>query len=875
MRFFNRAKDNLLFRAKNDIHSIQLEFHKIKDKGRETIQFTLPFSDSEFRERFTWQNFDRYVAFEELSEVGVVSSDNQMTVEDYYELLDSETVEVLKRIGLPTEVLPVTGDISIEGIPAKEPIFHLKLRNSKNQVLEQIADVTLPFIKVNQDVQYVVPKAIWLLAEAIEFTGYQSGYEKTAKIKKLAVEAGVVLDSFLEREEYEYIEDYEISPEMIDDTTLQLKIKSEDPLIENHLNSSALKSSVRSPGLKRTRYETSAAVREDIQVIKEKGPLKNDEIPMFFENPSSIFPEHTFQIDLEQFSSRVKGMIEIKRPRLMMSEGKWGWFDSESGTEIPINEEALKKVLDQHPDDLFVPYEKAWIYADKKLRDTINGDTTEKIEKPGVMVLDILDNEKSLEYQNEVNESVQYKHVPLPNGLQAELYEHQKEGFNWLCALYQNKRGGLLADDMGLGKTIQVLTFLLHLYEKNELGKTLVVLPIALIENWSDEIKKFAPSLEQFIYVHQGSKRLKKTALLNEKLIIFTSYDTLKIDQLIFGPIDFQSIITDEAQNIKSHASQRSFAIRALKAEFRLAMTGTPVENSLEELWAIMDFAHPGSLGSLSDFKKRYIRDENYEELMIKLKPFYLRRTKDEVLKDQLPTKHILPPRYVQASSIQQSLSSTMLSSVNNNSAHMLNVLTHLRQLYAHPGVFEPAQNEKDSSSVPKMKEVIDILNTAKKNQEKVLIFTEFRKVQSLLKQEISKTYGISVPVINGTTKERPEAVRQFNNSAGFGVMILSPKAAGVGLTITSANHVIHYTRWWNPAVENQATDRVYRIGQTKDVFVYQIITTDTKTFPEGTVEEIMDRMLAEKSDLAKNVIIPFDTKSLQREVLETFKAKM
>lgn len=846
-----------------------------RGKGRETVEFSLPFTDSEFRERYTWDGFDQYLAFEELIETGMLTPDNQLAIETYYDLLGSEMSDVLKRIGLPTELAAVTGELSIEGIPAKDPTFHLILRNEKNQVLEQVAEVSLPFVKVSQGIQYVVPKAMWLLAEAVASNEYASGYEKTAKVKMLAQEVGVTLDSFLEREEYEYIDTYELSPQMIDDHTMELKITSDNPLITDHLNSSAMKSSIRSSGLKRTRYETSEAVRSDIEVIKQKGTLKNDEIPMFFENPSSIFPEYNFQIDLEQFSTRVKGMIEIKKPRLMMSEGKWGWFDSESGIELEIDQTELKKVLDEHPKDLFVSYRKTWIYADKKLRASINEENKEVVEKTGVMVLDILNNEKDLEYQNEVNESIEYQEVPLPAGLQANLYEHQKEGYNWLCTLFQNKRGGLLADDMGLGKTIQVLTFLLHLYEKNELGKTLLVLPIALIENWSDEIHKFAPNLAPFIYIHQGSTRLKQTSQLDKKLLIFTSYDTLKIDQLLFGPLDFQSIITDEAQNIKSHASQRSFAIRALKAEFRLAMTGTPVENSLEELWAIMDFAHPGALGSLSDFKQRYIRNENYKELMQRITPFYLRRTKDEVLKDQLPTKHLLPPRYVQASPIQQSLGSTMLSSVNNNKAHMLNVLTHLRQLYAHPGIFEPIQEHLKTSSVPKMKEVIDILNNAQLKQEKVLIFTEFRKVQSLLKQEISKKYGISVPIIDGSTAERPEVVRQFNNSEGFGVMVLSPKAAGVGLTITSANHVIHYTRWWNPAVENQATDRAYRIGQKKDVYVYQIITTDTSNFPGGTVEEIMDRMLAEKSDLANNVIIPFDTKSLQQEVFDTFKEKI
>lgn len=197
---------------------------------------------------------------------------------------------------------------------------------------------------------------------------------------------------------------------------------------------------------------------------------------------------------------------------------------------------------------------------------------------------------------------------------------------------------------MGLGKTIQVIAFLLRQQKRNKLKPTLIVLPIALIENWQEEIRKFAPSLNRSIYVHKGSGRYKSAEQISQFDIILTSYDTLKIDQLILGKIDFQSIICDEAQNVKSHSSQRSRALRAMKYEFRLAMTGTPVENSLEELWSIMDFVQPGRLGSLREFKRKYKETDDYEGLLREIKPFYLRRTKAEVLDDRMPRKYINDP---------------------------------------------------------------------------------------------------------------------------------------------------------------------------------------------------------------------------------------
>ncbi len=843
------------------------------------MQLHIPFSDSEFRDRHKWGNFDSYLAYEELCDLGLMNDQGEMQVTTFYESMaiiengkdEAEIGPLLKRIGLPSQCYSPISRLEIIGLPAKAPDFKLHLKTEGNENLVYAAQVEFPFVHFEEE-SYFIPENLWNLSKSIEFEGFDSGFEKTAKIRSLAIEASVELDDFLQREEYHYIDSYEVVPEMVDSETLELKIIGKNEVESAHLNAASKTTSVRQ-NMDRQRYQSSAAVTNDLEILERKKYLKGQEIPQFFENPLSLFPEHDFVFDLESFSERVQGFVEIKRPRAQMKEGKWGWFDDVTGEPLEIDREELKKAIQERPKQQFVPYQNSWVYVDKKLRGDLELEHVEKILQTPKMALAIKDNEQELSFALGNVESTSYKTYPIPSTLAVKLFPHQVEGFNWICSLEESGSGGLLADDMGLGKTMQVITFLLRQQQLNKLKPSLIILPKALIENWYNEIVKFAPALSSGIFVHTGSTRLNNVADLQSCELIFTTYDTLKIDQLLFGQVNFQSIIADEAQNVKSHGSQRSHAIRALKGEFRLAMTGTPVENSLEELWTIMDFVQPGALGSLSEFKKLYIKEMRHELLMEKLKPFYLRRTKAEVLKNELPAKHILKPYYIQASAIQEDLAYTMMTSIKSAKANMLTVIGNLRQLYAHPAVFDHIPNDIRIKEAPKLEKVFQLLDDIKKKNEKVLIFTDFRKVQSILKREISARYGIQVPTIDGNTSNRPDVVQRFGATDGFGVMVLSPKAAGVGLTITSANHVIHYTRWWNPAVENQATDRAYRIGQEKEVFVYQIITQDSKNFPNGTVEEIMHKMLTEKSELADNVIIPFDTSSFQKEVQEAFKA--
>ncbi|MCL6518152.1 DEAD/DEAH box helicase, partial [Alicyclobacillus sp.] len=451
--------------------------------------------------------------------------------------------------------------------------------------------------------------------------------------------------------------------------------------------------------------------------------------------------------------------------------------------------------------------------------------------------------------------------------LKATLFDHQLSGFRWLVRQWDQGAGGLLADDMGLGKTVQVIALLAHLHEQGQLAPTLLVVPLALMDTWREELAKFAPTLPG-PYLHLGPGRVRNVEWLQHQPLTLTTYDTLRRDQLLFGKVKYRAIICDEAQTAKAHSSQRSHALRAMQGHLRLAMTGTPVENRLEELWTIMDFVQPGRLGSLKAFRETYGRGQAMPELFEKIRPHYLRRTKEEVLADKLPQKTV-QVMYVDSSAEQQAYARAIVTEVHHKRIHPLQALARLRLLYAHPGAVTQRLAGLPPERVPKLEAVLRILDAVRERGEKALIFTESRRVQALLVEALMRRYGVpEVPVINGESTHRQAMVTQFNAAPGFRVCILSPRAAGVGLTLTSANHVIHYTRWWNPAVENQATDRVYRIGQTRPVTVYHVITKDPANFPKGTVEEHIHALLEEKQDLARQVLVPFDVRSVQDQVM-------
>jgi len=844
---------------------VEIKLHLVEGKG--TTPLSLPLIKAQIEELYKVPGFLHYVAWEELYESGLLDN-SLLKYEDYYQIINEENgADILQLLGLPINEMKVNGELLLKSLP-QEADLKLELRNSEGKILDRIGKQSGALFQKDSEL-YLFSESIYSLKKAVN-DQYENGYQKVGVCQNLAKAAGIRLENFLEKESYHVVDQYDLDIKIHNPNHIELVAKGMSSHETEHLNQPSIVSSVKD-GIKRERFVKTIQVNEDLQQIFTKRHISGEEVPIFLENPSAVLPEHDYLIDLESFSERVRGLIPIEKVRPRFTEGTgFMWFNDDGEQVAGYDPDFLIELMEKHPNQQYVEYEGKWIYLDPTLRKRLlELPTDEENKMKQHFALDIKDNEDELDFVIDRNKETSIHSYPIPSTLKADLYEHQLEGFQWLCHLEKQGIGGLLADDMGLGKTIEVITFLLHQKEKQMLKPTLVVLPIALIENWIEEIHKFAPALAGSMYVHKGGSRLKSSEMIARHELVFTSYDTLKIDQLLLGKIKFRSIICDEAQNAKSHSSQRSRALRAMQSDFRLAMTGTPVENSLEELWSIMDFVHPGELGSLKEFRRTFIQTNDYDGLLEKIRPFYLRRTKKDVLDDRLPKKYADKVLRVEASKTQRSIASSMLQTKETGQVAILNMLMRLRQLYGHPGVIIPQYETLPANEVPKLEKLLEIVEKVKGKNEKILIFTEFRKLHSILKRLFMQRYGISVPIIDGETKNRQSVVNMFNNTSGFGIMILSQKAAGVGLTITSANHVVHYTRWWNPAVENQATDRVYRIGQQKDVNVYQIITTDLANFPQGTVEELMHELLERKRELAENVIVPFNMSDLQKELVE------
>jgi SNF2 family DNA or RNA helicase len=431
---------------------------------------------------------------------------------------------------------------------------------------------------------------------------------------------------------------------------------------------------------------------------------------------------------------------------------------------------------------------------------------------------------------------------------------------------------------MGLGKTIQVITFLASKLEKNRNLKILIVMPKILLENWNNELNKFIPTLiEDNVYIHQGAKREKQREKLMDYTFVLTTYETLARDQVLLGSILWNIMICDEVQKIKNFNTLAASAVKGMNTEFKIAMTGTPVENRLSDLWSIVDYILPGYLSSYSEFKKNYeipignrdIEAEN--ELIQKLNPIFFRRMKEEVLIQELPQKHE-EKLYVSAVSAERRMYQEILQEYKEQEKkEPLKALNNLIMASSHPQLVrnERTSDRKLVKESSKLNRTIRLLNQIKFKGEKVLIFTRYREMQKILQRIIYAKFKILPSIINGQMAagmDKYEVIKEFERVKGFNVLILSPKAAGVGLTITAANHVIHYTREWNPAIENQATDRIYRIGQKKEVHVYYLITEYEDIY---TVDRKLDNLLEYKKELLRRIIVPENLTVTENDLLE------
>lgn len=500
--------------------------------------------------------------------------------------------------------------------------------------------------------------------------------------------------------------------------------------------------------------------------------------------------------------------------------------------------------------------------------------------------------------------------IPTSISTEAKLLEHQREGVAWLQHLFKlqiqyNVRGALLADDMGLGKTFQLLTLMASILETNPKSEPmLIVAPLSLLENWKDEAEKFFPKTFNILTAYGeslSSMRLRREEIdsrlksedglvkflrpgwIKDAKVVLTTYETLRDLEFSFAQQKWALMICDEAQKIKNPAAMVTRSAWRQNVGFRIACTGTPVENTLTDLWSLFEFCQPGLLGPLNDFGRSYRKpieidsrdsegQERLAQLRMLIEPQLLRRTKAEVAKD-LPSKIVSDKcRRLKISSIQRSLYAKAIEDFNKRNdpgstspfKNHLGLLQYIRLLCTDPrryglSVFKPEPLKQYREASPKLDWLLKQLEDIKKSDEKVIVFCEFKNIQRLLQHYIKEHLGFEADIINGDTTasssndlSRQKRIKTFQSKPGFGVIILSPVAVGFGVNIQAANHVVHYMRTWNPAKEDQATDRAYRIGQTKDVYVYYPVITSEDFI---TFDEKLDRLLEHKRSLAGDVL--------------------
>jgi SNF2 family DNA or RNA helicase len=479
--------------------------------------------------------------------------------------------------------------------------------------------------------------------------------------------------------------------------------------------------------------------------------------------------------------------------------------------------------------------------------------------------------------------------VALPENSKVKLRNYQEEGYNWMYGLHENGLGGCLADDMGLGKTLQALTLLLKLKrakrdltvsnplsdsaqfdlfvqnseQKEEIQPaSLVVLPTSLVHNWDNEIKKFTPALKAYKYVGAQRKKAVDMAKISQFYdVILTTYGTVRNDSKLLSQTEFYYLILDESQFIKNSTSKTYKAVMKLKGKHRLVITGTPIENSLSDLWSQMNFLNQGILGNLAFFKRSFITpiekrasQEQREKLQLMIRPFILRRKKNDVAKDLPPLVEQVQycsmareqeKMYEEEKSLIRNsiLSNIEKEGIGKSSIIVLQGLTKLRQLANHPSLLEKATEEGSG----KFDEIFRMLQNVVAEKHKVLIFSSFVTHLELLKDRIEQE-GWKHSLLTGQTTKREEVIKEFQDDAENRIFLISLKAGGVGLNLTQADYVFIIDPWWNPASENQAINRAHRIGQEKHVFVYRFIT-------ENTIEEKIQKLKERKSSLADQFI--------------------
>ncbi|MBO0961004.1 DEAD/DEAH box helicase [Neobacillus sp. MM2021_6] len=638
--------------------------------------------------------------------------------------------------------------------------------------------------------------------------------------------------------------------------------------------------------------------------LKVKASLKggSSHRPSFVGLQAMLDFNWRFSMNGVDLSEEEFGQLVEEKRRLVYIRGRW----------VKLDPQFIRQIQ-----DLMKRAEKEGLHV----RDLLEQELVDHGESEG----DELENPKAFakiqielnrQWKQMIKQLSEVHEIPLtdvPSGLNGELRPYQQLGMSWLWFLREHGFGACLADDMGLGKTVQLIAYLLKVRDsvvvpdtvdtintvegsemvpvtnsttrkrktvvgdaagadapkkKVPTNAALIICPTSVLGNWQKELERFAPEMK--VYLHYGSNRLKEEAF-SEKVqaadVVLTSYGLSHLDSEEFQSLVWSSIAIDEAQNIKNAQTKQSKAVRKLRGRHHIALTGTPMENRLSELWSIFDFTNHGYLGSLGQFQKKFVipiekneKKEKVQQLQSLIRPFLLRRTKrdEEValnLPDKLEQKEYCPLTAEQASLYEQLIHDTFAEieklSGFERKGLILQMLSRLKQLCNHPALYlkERAAGRELLERSNKLEKLVELVDAVLEQGESCLIFTQYIEMGEMIRATVKKKFGVEVPFLNGSVPkmQRDTMIERFQDGE-FPVFLLSLKAGGTGLNLTAANHVIHYDRWWNPAVENQATDRAYRIGQSRFVHVHKLICT-------GTLEEKIDAMLEKKQFLNDQII--------------------
>lgn len=771
------------------------------------------------------------------------------------------------------------------------------------------------FLKQGAELAYTIPEE---MAEPLRLVNEYNdlpnkkagdkGFMKFAQLKKASVHDSVVLDDLLKNQEI-------IFPEKID---LIVKVEGEKVMLSPGIEGEEEFSTQfdKRSGVKdhyhyrkengvKTRIllgEENQAIKSELEKIKAQSVFEGEQLRALVEDPAQFFNPDWIDVSA-LFGERVIGLQVFTPPAIpIINPFRTNWIPGfqVSDTHIYVYDlydyrllsslyelaiEADIKSVQFKGQTLGIDSVKSVLRVSKLIFDEKTTLTPEDLGENFKEFLIVKDNLEELIFEAPADEdSIDNYQLKSANAFRPEfqLKAHQIEGVAWLQAAYYQLRapGVLLADDMGLGKTLQILYFLESLADdpSQETRPALIVCPSSLIENWMQEYDRFFTNRSYEKVILKGNVSSLLHDIRTEKAtklppLCLTTYETMRINAVGFCTVDWGVVALDEAQKIKNPNALVTHSAKGLKSKFKIALTGTPVENSLLDLWCLMDFCVPGILGSARLFNRNVRKEElTSERIREIIQNKFLRRLKSEVARD-LPKKN---EHYIRAEFSGNQLE--MYLNVVNQLAYLQKndllkgaaMLTAIHEMKSIADHAELVRSDRDLDlsalkNAAKIQISLKLLHDIQSKGEKVIVFTEKRKMQFILNQVFKQEFGINADIVNGDVPStsnyhdskvtRQQMVDNFQSIPGFNIIIMSPIAAGFGLNVIGANHVIHYSRHWNPAKEQQATDRVYRIGQTKDVHIYYPIAT----LPTGgrSFDEILDGRLAQKKALSDDIMFP------------------